>query len=220
MVSEMPPTPASSPPEGPTETLPADQQLTDWLREARHGSSESLGQALTTLETYLRLVASKGLADISGKLGCSDVVQETFLEAHRDFAKFRGEDAGQFRMWLRRILVHNLLSQRRRFLDVSKRSVRREQSPGYKDGGKLDALACPGNSPSRAAVQNEDERRLGEALARLGDVYRQVIVLRNYERLTFAQIGARMQRSENAARMLWTRAFEKLSDELAECDVR
>lgn len=54
-------------------------------------------------------------------------------------------------------------------------------------------------------------RQLEEAIASLSDEYREVILLRQFEERSFAEIGERMSRSPDAARMLLTRAMAALS---------
>ncbi len=52
------------------------------------------------------------------------------------------------------------------------------------------------------------------ALGRLPEDYRRVMLLRYQKEMTFAEIGREMRRSADAARMLWTRALERLKQEL------
>ena len=56
---------------------------------------------------------------------------------------------------------------------------------------------------------------LAEALARLPDDAREVILLRNLEGLSHEAIAERMERSPGAVRMLWVRALARLRDEVA-----
>ena len=62
------------------------------IQAARAGSREALGNALETYRNYLLLIAERELGDdLRAKGGASDLVQEAFLEAHKDFARFQGE---------------------------------------------------------------------------------------------------------------------------------
>src|SRR6185312_1038508 len=93
-----------------------DGVLTDWLRAARGGSGEALGRLLEACRTYLLAIARQELrAPLLAKLDAADLVQETFIEATRDFAHFRGETASQLLGWLRGILRHNLTDLTRYF---------------------------------------------------------------------------------------------------------
>src|SRR5438094_9736562 len=80
-----------------------------WLPAARAGSMEALGQALEEFRHYLLRIAEQELdPDLRAKGGASDLVQLTFLEAQRDFARFHGDTAAELRAWLRRLLVDTL----------------------------------------------------------------------------------------------------------------
>ena len=61
------------------------------------------------------------------RLDPSDLVQETFLEAHRDFPRFEGGTEREVVAWLRRILVRNLADQARR-QKAGLRDYRRQES--------------------------------------------------------------------------------------------
>src|SRR5262245_52253809 len=76
---------------------------------------------------YLLLVANEQLdPDLRDKLGPSDLVQETFLEAQQDFGRFHGHSEQELLAWLRRILLNNLADARRRYRGAGKRDVGRE----------------------------------------------------------------------------------------------
>jgi RNA polymerase sigma-70 factor (ECF subfamily) len=65
-----------------------------------------------------------------------------------------------------------------------------------------------------AAVSAEQAQRLWAAIDRLPDDYRRVMTLRYTDGLAFAEVGQRLGRSADAARMLWARAVERLKDDL------
>ena len=147
----------------------------------------------------------------------SDVVQESLLEAHRDFGNFRGRSANEFLAWLRQILVHNLAHTIDRHLFAEKRDVRREvameavgASVERSAMGLLHVLAADSNSPSAVAMQQERMLALSDAVAALPNDYRDVIMMRHMEARSFKEIADRMQRSEGAVRMLWLRAMDQL----------
>src|SRR4029079_18700739 len=58
----------------------------------------------------------------------SDVVQETMLRAHKNFAQFRGASEGELLAWLRQILVNNLAKFVEQHVLAARRDVRREVS--------------------------------------------------------------------------------------------
>jgi RNA polymerase sigma-70 factor (ECF subfamily) len=183
------------------------------LAAARAGSAEALGKALETCRRYLLLVAERRLdPKLRAKGGASDLVQETFLEAQRDFDAFRGTSEAELLAWLSRLLLNNVGNFARRYRGTDKRDVGREvvlQADGSSSAVAPDPAADT-PSPSRQAMDNEQAAALQQALARLPDDQRQAIVMRYQEGLSFEEIGRRLNRSPDAARKLWTRAMERL----------
>src|SRR5689334_8248993 len=82
------------------------------ISRARAGDERALGRLLEHYRKYLRLVARSkiGLA-MRIKVDPSDLVQETFLKAHRDFAGFRGRGEDELVAWLRAILTRKIADQ-------------------------------------------------------------------------------------------------------------
>lgn len=188
------------------------------LRGAKEGDTESLGRLLETYQNYLKLLARAQLDDkVRGRISPSDVVQETMLEAHCDFAKFRGESDGEFFAWLRKILVNNMARAVERHVLTAKRDVRREVSRVAINASmdrsalKLEAMLAD-HRPSAESDASLQEHliRLADALAQLTPDYRDVIVMRHLEGIPFSEVAKRMDRTSGATRMLWLRAIEQL----------
>ncbi|HEX4069871.1 MAG TPA: sigma-70 family RNA polymerase sigma factor [Planctomycetaceae bacterium] len=192
-------------------------RVQDWVVEARGGSRAALGRILELCRQYLLLVANRELEpELWAKGGASDLVQETFLEAQKDFASFQGTTRAEVLAWLRRILLNNVSNFRRRYVGSEKRQILRELSldrPGMSSDGRF-APALDTPSPSGRAAANEESRALDRALERLPADYREVILLRHEQALSFADVGRLMDRSEEAARKLWVRAVARLREEL------
>ena len=64
------------------------------------------------------------------------------------------------------------------------------------------------------AARNEMAEKLREAVLRLSDDHRRVIQLRRFEELETDEVGARMDRSPNAVRILYFRAISALREEM------
>jgi RNA polymerase sigma-70 factor (ECF subfamily) len=189
------------------------------IRRARGGSDSALGQLLEAYRPYLLLVANRELSpDLRVKVGASDLVQETFLDAQHDFPRFRGSTERELLAWLRRILLTNLALASRQFRDTEKRQVDREISLATAPAELLDGLTGDGESPSSIARAREQDEALERALAKLPEQYREVIRLRNSERRSFEEIGTNMGRSAEAARKLWGRALKHLQQLLESPD--
>jgi RNA polymerase sigma-70 factor (ECF subfamily) len=189
---------------------PSTELVAEWLQAARTGSREALGKLLDLFRGYLLLVAAEEIDPrLLPKGSASDLVQETFLEAHRDFARFQGNSDEELKAWLRKILVNNLANFSRRYRDTGKRAVDREVAVA------LDGLADDGPcSAGTRAVARERMASLEQALAQLSPDHRQVLWLRYQEQLSFDEVANRLNRSANAARKLWARAVEELHRQL------
>ena len=99
------------------------------IEKGRGGDNSAVGQVLESFRAYLKLLAHLRLdRQLRGKVSSSDVVQETLLEAHRDFPQFRGKTEPELLAWLRKILIHNLGRLVERHVLAEKRNVRREVS--------------------------------------------------------------------------------------------
>jgi RNA polymerase sigma-70 factor, ECF subfamily len=187
------------------------------LPAARAGSREALGQVLEACRGYLLRIANQGIgADLQAKGGASDLVQETFLEAQRDFARFQGNTEAELLAWLRCLLLNNVANFARGYRATGKRQVGREVAleGGDSSGAGEARFVADTPSPSTEAMAHEQAEAIARALERLPEDYRRVITLRNQERRDFDDIGRLMDRSPDAARRLWSRAIERLEHEL------
>jgi RNA polymerase sigma-70 factor (ECF subfamily) len=189
------------------------------LEAVRRGDAAAQGELLARFTPWLHLLARLQLdRDLQPKLGASDVVQQTLLEACRALPRFRGSSAAALAAWLRQILTHTLAHEIRRFKGTDRRALDREQAL---DAGlaassrRLEALlAAPISSPSQQAVRHEEELRLAAVLARLPEDYRMVIELRHLQDLPHEEVARRLGRSAGATRMLWVRALARLRQEM------
>jgi RNA polymerase sigma-70 factor (ECF subfamily) len=189
-------------------------QIAKLLEAARAGSAEALGALLEDCRRYLLRVANRRLDPaLRAKGGASDVVQQTFLEAHQAFARFQGSSERELLAWLRQLLLHHLANFHRLYR-AGKRQVARE-TPAEQGGSSAEGgLADDTLSPSGQAMRQEESEALMRALEQLPEEYRQIIVLRHQEQCSFEEIGRRMNRSASGARLLWTRALDRLHAEM------
>ncbi len=186
------------------------------LTLARSGDDASaFGSLLEQYRAYLTLLARVQIGRrLQGKVDPADLVQEAFLEAAGHFAQFRGESEPEFAAWLRQILVTCLAHLVRRYFGTQARDIRLErmledeldQSSRAIDRG----LIAEQSSPSQRASRREQSVLLADALERLPADYREVIILRHLEGLTFPEVATRMGRSVDSVEKLWVRALPRL----------
>jgi RNA polymerase sigma-70 factor (ECF subfamily) len=200
---------------------PSDAQPEPLLFLAKAGNGEALGQLLECYRPYLTLLIRIQVGrKLQVKLDVEDVLQETFLDAHRGFALFRGNSESEFLSWLRQILGGVLANQHRHFYGTKRRDLRleRELSDDLdRSSQALDrCLIAPDSSPSREAAKREQAILLADALAQLTPDYRDVIILRQLEDLSFPEVARRMGRSEDSVKNLWARALARLRQNVDE----
>jgi RNA polymerase sigma-70 factor (ECF subfamily) len=190
------------------------------LARARAGDETARGRLLEMYRNYLRLMARSLIGQaLRVRLDASDLVQETFLKAHREFAQFLGATEPELVSWLRTILVNTLANQVKHHRRQGRDYHRQESLEVMLDRSSQalqQSLAAPLASPSSIAARREQAVLLADALAGLPDDYREVFVLRNLEHMPVEAIAARMGRSPNAVRKLWGRAMVALKKALEE----
>lgn len=190
-------------------------ELRSCLAKAKDGDQVARDRLFAACRSYLGLMARANVEPwMRGKMDASDIVQQTLLDAHRDFEDFRGQTYQEWLAWLRQILNHNACDAAHHYRVAAKRAVWREvplngnrgddsQSPGFEP-------PSPGDSPSQIAIHNERELLLAEAIDQLPEDYREVIIMRNIQRLSFAEVAEQLGRTRPAAQMLWMRAIQNL----------
>jgi len=186
------------------------------LEAARRGHDDAFGRLFESFRRHLLLVAHRELPHgIRGKIGPSDMVQETAVDAQRAFPAFRGSTPEECFAWLRSILRNNVVDAVRRYELSQKRASGREISlatePGRRQGGLVEV---PQGPPDGSAIRHEDADVLERAMARLSGDHHAVLRLRYWECLSFPEIGERLSRSPDAVRKLWYRAVERLQEEM------
>ena len=189
------------------------------LCAARQGDEDALGGLLEAYRSYLRLLARLEIGRrLQAKIDASDVVQETFLQAHRAFGDFRGTTEAEVLQWLRKILATRLSNLIRHYTRTGQRNVKLERSLDTdldrSSRALRHVLADSQTSPSQRVARRERAVLLADAVEKLPEDYRDVIVLRHLRGLTFPEVAQSMDRTEGSVKKLWARALTRLRGEL------
>ena len=191
-------------------------KVSELIERARAGDAEGRDRLFELCRSYLGFVARCQVESwLRVKVDASDLVQQTMLEAHRDFNGFQGTSEKEWLAWLRKILAHNAADFVRHYRGTAKRQAGREvrfRDPADTVARGAPEPAAPIATPSQEFLRLDNELRLTMALAELPPDYQEVIVLRNLQRLPFSDVAERMQRSRPAVQMLWMRAIKKLQE--------
>lgn len=113
----------------PLEFSQADAGIAALIDAPGAWNDQSLGALCERHWHYLLLVAGHSLGShLQAKVGASDIVQQSLLEAHQAIGQFRGQGDRQLRAWLAQIVRRNVVDQARRYRETQARNSAREVS--------------------------------------------------------------------------------------------
>jgi RNA polymerase sigma-70 factor (ECF subfamily) len=113
-----------------------------------------------------------------GGAEADDIVQDAMLRAFRSFDGFRGEAVRPWLLAIVRNCHRSALEQRKRHAATPL---------GETDDTEI---AAEGPTPEASAIQTGDGRRLDNAIAALPDEFREVVILRELEEMSYRDIAA------------------------------
>jgi RNA polymerase sigma-70 factor (ECF subfamily) len=197
--------------------MTSDSSDTNLLRRAAEGDPQSLGVLLERHGARLkRMVALRLDPRLQGRLDPSDVIQETYLEAHARLPEYLRQPTMPFFLWLRFLAGQKLVTLHRKHLGTQMRDAGREISlyrgrlPEMTSAALAAQLMGHDTRPSEAAARAELKIRLQEALNSLDPLDREVLALRHFEQLSWAETAQTMEISEGAASKRYVRALKRL----------
>ncbi|WP_231612532.1 sigma-70 family RNA polymerase sigma factor [Novipirellula galeiformis] len=171
-------------------------------------------------EPYLRMLARVQMRRaLQAKIGVSDIVQQTMLQAVQGLDQFRGSGEAEFRGWLRQILARHLCHLDRDFRR-DKRDVRREQSMQQQlaqSSLRLEGLlAGQGPTPSQNVAMGENVVRIAIAIEQLPDAQREAVRLHYLEGMKLSEVATEMEKSSGAIAGLLHRGMKALREQLGD----
>lgn len=192
-----------------SETL--EESTTEWdglIQQACAGSDSALGVIVSRMQNYLLSVANAEMAPaVRSKFSGSDIIQQSMLEAHQSIGSFRGKSQGELKVWLKRIVLSNLIDETRRYQKTRKRDTSREISVDW----NAQPLPQPnGQTASWMVSRTEFDQQLFEAVQNLPARQRHVIEARHRDGMPYSKIAIELDVTEEAARKLWARGVHTL----------
>jgi len=183
------------------------------LEQARAGDTEALERLFQDHRAYLRRVVAVHIGkQLRSRVDASDIVQETQMAATKRLGDFLDRQPVPFRLWLRQIAQDQLVMAYRRHIGAEHRSVRREVALPERSSLQLARQLAGGEpSPSQQAARAEQVRCVREAVSHLPAADQDVLMLRNYEQLSFDEIGYVLRIEPATARKRYAPALLRLS---------
>jgi len=188
----------------------------DLLMQAIDGDAEALAAVLRREAPAVRQqLAGQIPARWQSVLSVDDVMQETYVDAFLDIARFEPQQESSLTAWLVCIAKRNLLDAIR-MLDTEKRggNWHRLDPPAGDDSflALFEHLGGSGSTPSRTAARAEARSMLGHALAQLPPAYRQVVETYDLEGRPVEEVAQKLKRTPGAVYMLRARAHRRLAE--------
>ncbi len=188
------------------------------LQRVRDGDREAFEPLFALHRAYLRQVVDFRMAPrLRVRVDPSDIVQETQLEAFRRLADYVKREPMGFRLWLRKTAMEQLLMAQRRHLGAARRAVGREAPlPDRSSELLAEQFVASGTTPSQKANQDELAQTMRDALGRLSEDDREILVLRNLESLSNQEAAEVLQVQPTTASQRYGRALLRLGKVLSE----
>jgi RNA polymerase sigma-70 factor (ECF subfamily) len=191
------------------------------LRRAAAGDQQSWGDLLVRYQDQLRRMVALRLDDrLRGRIDPEDVVQEAFLQASLQLARYLEERPLPFFLWLRLVTCQRLSVLHRHHLQAHCRRAGKELSlhgwlvPAASSSALAAKLLGREMPPSGEVLRDERRERLQQALDRLEALDREVLTLRHFEQLSTAEAAQVLGIQESAASKRYVRALQRLKQVL------
>jgi len=187
--------------------MPRTDEDSDLVRRSKTGDVNAFGELV---ERYQSLVVGFCYRLLGNREDAEDIAQETFMRAFRAIRRF--QPRAKFSTWLLTIaknLSLNLLrDERRRRRDVHVATVFEEEMQA------VELVPSHNPGPDEALRQDERAERVRKALFELSDVHRSIILLRDFEGMTYEEIAKVMRCRKGTVKSRLSRARDHLKEVL------
>jgi RNA polymerase sigma-70 factor (ECF subfamily) len=194
------------------EAAPDSEETRALLEQIRGGNALAFEALLGRHRAALRRFVDLRLdTRLRGRVDASDVVQETQLEAFHRLPDFLERRPMPFHLWLRKTAYERLLKIHRHHLETARRAVSREERLPDKSSLLLaERLLGANPSPSQEVAREEAIACVRQALATLSATDREILLMRNFEELSYQEIGILLDLDPPTARKRYGRALLRL----------
>ncbi len=186
------------------------RQGSSLFKQARRGSGAAVGAIFERYGERLHALIRLRLGpNLRRRLESRDILQATLLKAFQGIDRFDGSGSRSLMAWLGTIAQCEICDQ----ADFYRRKKRDAALDTTLDEA-LDPVARKVRSEVSRLQLEEDGERLERALDELREAQREVILLRDFEELTFPEIGEQLGKSAGACRKSYVRALTVLTVKL------
>ena len=169
------------------------------IARARRGDADAFEQLVVA---YRDQVFRLALRMCGNEADADEVAQEAFLSAWKALPNFRGDS--RFSTWLYQLTSHAAIDlMRRKKRQIAAEDITEVSAPD------------PAPGPQQQAEQSETRQAVRDAMAQLSPEYRQIVVLRFLQELSYEEIGAVLKLPPGTVKSRLNRAKSQLKDILS-----
>jgi RNA polymerase sigma-70 factor (ECF subfamily) len=201
---------------------PDTSETQELLIGAGKGEAAAVDRLLDRHRDALRnMIRARMDQKLARRVDASDVVQDVLLEASQRLDDYIRDPKLPFGLWLRQMAQDRIIDLHRRHRVARRRSLDREQQRAgpSADQSSLELAAQlrdPELTPAAATLRKELHQRFVEAIDRLEDEDREILLMRHFEQLTNSESAELLGLSQPAAGMRHLRALRRLREVLGE----
>src|SRR5437868_5787754 len=149
---------------------------------------------------------------LAARISPEDILSDAFLEARRKWTAFKAQSALTPYAWLYGIVRDCLIEAWRRESRACRNPNRELPWPEQSSMQLVMGLFGSGSSPSEHMARADLRQQVVETLELLKDKDREILWMRHHDDLSFHEVAALLNVAENAARVRYVRALERLRE--------
>lgn len=169
------------------------------IEQSKSGNIESFEQLVISHQKKMFNIAFRMLGNLED---ANDVTQEALIKAYRGINSFNGKSS--FSTWLYTIVNNASIDFIRK--NKKNKTVYLDREYESAEGTHKIEVACHGDTPEEVLEKKEVRRVIEEAIKELSEDHRRIIVLRDIEQFTYAEIAQILDCSEGTVKSRINRA--------------
>ena len=193
------------------EAAPVRHEDLELIEGLRNGAESAYEKLITQYQQPVYNLVFRLLNDPSD---ACDVVQEVFVKIFRNIKSFRGQSS--LKTWVYRIALNEAHNRRRWFGRHKRQEVDLERDEAMEGRSLQDTIADCGSSPFELALSVEAQKFIEEALQALSPSFREAVVLRDVEELSYEEIADVLAINIGTVKSRILRGREALRKEVSE----
>lgn len=169
------------------------------IAEALKGNTLSFGELVRHYESFVFNVSYSYMGNYDDAF---DTAQDAFIKAWRKLSTFKGESS--FSTWLYRITANTA------------KDALKQRAERWKEAEVTEQLPSEQETPEESAVKNEELSQLRSALASLEPEFREIIILREFDGLSYTELSEHLGIELGTVKSRLNRSREKLREKIRE----